>query len=148
MAPRQVIDFLHWAEAYHGKLAEFYHACERQAARPDLQRLLAYMARHQEALRGIISEYERGGSKAVLDTWYKISPAFDTTRDFSDAKFRSDMTPAEAVDMALELDRTLLSMYDELIRRAESESLRQMLANLLQAERREEIQLMRSQPIA
>lgn len=145
MAPRRVIDFLRWAEAYHGRLAEFYLACEREAARPDLKALLAYMARHQDALRRVIDEYERGGSRAVLESWYKISPTLDTTRDFSDAKFRSDMTPAEAVDMALELDRTLLSMYDELIRRAESETLRQVLANLLQAERREEIQLMRSQ---
>ena len=145
MAPRRVIDFLRWAEAYHAKLAEFYERCEDEAARPEVKILMAYMARHQDALRRIIEEYERDGSKALLDTWYKVSPAMNGLRDPDTSGIRPDMTVAEAIDWALDLDRALTGMYEQLIRRAESENLREMLVNLFNAERREEIQLMRAE---
>ncbi len=145
MAPRRVIDFLRWAETYHGKLAEFYENCEDKAARPEVKGLMNYMARHQRALRRIIEEYERGGERALLDTWYKVSPAMNGLLDADPPDFRPDMTVGQAIDMALDLDRGLLAMYEELVRRAESESLREMLVSLLDTERREEIQLMRAQ---
>lgn len=145
MAPRRVIDFLHWAEEYHGKLAAFYERCEDEATRPELKGLMAYMTRHQHTLQRIIEEYERGGAKAVLDTWYKVSPIMNGLRNPDVSRFRPDMTIAEAINLALDLDRALISMYEELIRRAESESLREMLVNLLDEERREEINLMRTQ---
>jgi rubrerythrin len=66
-------------------------------------------------------------------------------RDPETSGFRPDMSVSEATDLALDLDHGLIAMYEELVRRAESESLRDMLVNLLDAERREEIQLMRTQ---
>jgi hypothetical protein len=139
------MDFLRWAEGYHAELAEFYESCGDKATRPELKRLMNYMARHQDALRRIIEEYERGGSKALLETWYKVSPAMNGLRDPDTSGFHPDMAIGEAIDKALDLDHGLMAMYEELIRRAESESLREMLMNLLDIERREEIQLMRTQ---
>jgi hypothetical protein len=145
MAPRRVIDFLHWAEARHGRLADFFRVREKEAALPEAKTVLRYMARHQQALRQIIEDYERGASRAILDTWYKISPDPKAFQDPATLVFRDDMTPAEVIDLALELDRGLIGMYEQLVRRAESPALREMLENLLQAERSEEIRLMRSQ---
>lgn len=125
MAPRRVIDFLRWAESYHSQLAEFYKSRMNEASRPEVKGLLAYMARHQIALRHIIEDYEHGASKAVLDAWYKISPALEGLRTEDTARFHADMTISETVDMALDLDRGLIAMYEELVRRAESESLRE-----------------------
>jgi rubrerythrin len=145
MAPRRVIDFLHWAEKYHGRLAEFYRAREDDVTRPELKSLLEYMARHQDSLRRIIAEYERGASKAILETWYKVSPDPKAFKDPDTCGFRPNMTTGEVIDLALDLDRCLISMYEQLIRRAETQGLREMLENLLQEEQREEIRLMRSQ---
>lgn len=145
MAPRRVADFLHWAEAYHARLAEFYRSRGKEAARSEVKIVLDYMARHQDALRRIIEDYERGASKAVLDTWYKISPDPKAFQDPSASGFRPDLTSDEAIDLALDLDHSLISMYEQLIRRAETPGLREVLENLLQAERREEIRLLRSQ---
>jgi rubrerythrin len=145
MAPRRVADFLHWAEAYHGRLAEFYRSRGKEAARPEAKVVLDYMARHQDALRRIIEDYEDGASKAVLDTWYKVSPDPKAFRDPEGAGFRADLTGDEAIDLALDLDRSLISMYEQLVRRAETPGLREVLENLLQTERAEEIRLLRSQ---
>lgn len=148
MAPRRVSDFLHWAEKYHQRLADFY--CDRgeDAARPEMKTLLAYMARHQESLRKVIQDYERGASKAVLDTWYKASPDPKAFKNPEAAGFRPNMTTSEVIELALDLDKSLLTMYEILIRNAESQGLREMLQNLLQEERREEVKLMRSQSSA
>jgi hypothetical protein len=55
------------------------------------------------------------------------------------------MTFAEAIDLALDLDKCLVSMYELLIRNAPVQGLREMLENLLQRERSAEIQMMRAE---
>lgn len=147
MAPRQVIDFLHWAEAYHKRLHDFYAGREHEAARPEVRALLDYMARHQDIVRHVIEEYEKGASQDVLESWYKVSPDPKAFKDPETAGFRADMTTDEVIDLALDLDQSLISMYKMLIRDAESDELREVLENLLQEEEREEVRLLRSQLI-
>jgi len=107
--------------------------------------LLDYVARHQDILRRVIEDYERGASSAILDTWYKISPDAQAIADPESLEFRATMTTSEVIDLVLALDRGLISMYDQLVRRAETPGLREMFENLLATERREEIRLMRMQ---
>lgn len=148
MAPRQVRDFLHWAEAYHKKLRDFYAEREHEAQRPEVKVLLDYMARHQDILRNVIEEYEEGASKEILEAWYKASPDPKAFKDPDTAGFRADMTTNEVIDLALDLDKSLMDMYRMLIRDAESENLREMLQNLFEEEDREEVRLLRSQLLA
>jgi len=144
VAPHQVIDFLHWAAGYHTRLHDFYAEKEREAERPEVQALLRYMARHQEILGHIIEAYEKGSSRDVLQTWYKVSPdpkAFETV----DASlFRPDMTVEEVIDLALDLDKRLLDLYRMLVPDAESDRLREAIGNLLADEEQEEIRLLRA----
>lgn len=146
MAPRQVIDFLHWAENYHKTLGDFYRHREEDAIWPEVKVLLAYMARHQDALCRIIEEYERGASKTVLDTWYKVSPDPKGFKDPETAGFYPGITMGQVINLALDLDKSLISMYELLVRNALSPDLHEMLASLLQAERSDEIRLMRAEP--
>ncbi len=145
MAPRRTIDFLHWARDYHRRLRDFYSNREREAARPEARALLEYMAQHQDILARIIDEYEKDAPKRVLDAWFKVSPDPKAFKDPESAGFRADMTANEVVGLALELDKNLRDMYRVLIRGATSAELRDMLANLLEDEEREEIRLLRSQ---
>lgn len=144
MAPRRVIDFLHWAENYHERLAEFYRDREQEAAQTEVKALLSFMAGHQEALRAIIADYERGASRAILETWYKNSPDPQTFKDPNAAGFHPDMTLGEVIDRALELDKSLVSMYEMLLRSAPAEGLSEMLESLLEKERNTEVKVMRA----
>jgi rubrerythrin len=148
MAPRQVIDFLHWAEAYHKRLHDFYEEKEHEALRPEVKALLQYMARHQDILRHVIEEYEKGSSQEVLEAWYKVSPDPKALESVDKTPFRTDMTINEVIDLALDLDRKLIEMYRMLLRDAESESLREVVENLLASEEQEEIRLLRAQLVS
>lgn len=145
MAPRQVIDFLHWAASYHQRLRDFYDRHKNEATRPDVRTLLDYMARHQEILRSVIAEYEKEAPKRLLEAWFKVSPDPKAFEDPETAGFRADMTAGEVIDLALDLDRSLRDMYRMLVRDAESSELREMIENLLEEEEQEEIRLLRSQ---
>jgi hypothetical protein len=95
----------------------------------------------------VIEEYEKDAPRAVLDTWFKVSPDPKAFRDPETAGFRPDMTTEEVVALAIDLDRSLRDMYGILVRSAESVGLREMLQNLLDEEVREEIRLMGSQSL-
>lgn len=144
MAPHRVVDFLKWAENYHQRLAEFYREREEEVAEAEVKALLAFMAEHQEALRAIIADYEHGASRAILETWYKNSPDLDSFEDPGTAEFPPDMTLDDAIEQALKLDRSLVSMYEMLLRSAPIEGLSDMLESLLEKERTAEIQVMRA----
>lgn len=145
MAPRRVIDFLKWAESYHAKLADFYRDRSAEVSAPKVKELLVFMARHEDALRKIIADYERGASAAILETWYKPAPALKAFEDSYTAGFKPDMTFGEAIELALDLDKCLVSMYEMLIRNAPAQGLREMLQDLLARERSAEIQMMRAE---
>lgn len=146
MAPRRVIDFLKWAETYHARLAEYFRDQAAGAAAPNTKQLLSFMAAHQDALRHIIADYERGASAAILETWYKPAPDLSAFKDPYTFGIRPNMTVAEAIDLAVELDKSLVSMYELLIRNAPAQNLRDMLEDLLREERRTEILILRTQP--
>jgi rubrerythrin len=145
MAPRRMIDFLHWAENYHKRLRQFYESHTKEAARPEVRSLLDYMAQHQAILARVIEEYEKDAPRAVLDTWFKVSPDPKAFKDPDAAGFRADMTTGEVIDLALDLDRSLREMYSVLLRSADSVALREMIQNLIDAENREQVRLLRSQ---
>lgn len=145
MAPRRTIDFLHWARDYHRKLRDFYADREHEATRPEVRTLLEYMAQHQDALAKVIEAYEDGAPKELLDAWFKVSPDPKAFRDPETAGFRADMTTAEVISLALDLDTSLRDMYRVLVRDAESNELKELLEALLADEEREEVRLLRSQ---
>lgn len=144
MAPLRLIDVLKKAEAFHRDLSRFYHSQISQTDDEDFRVLLDHLSRHEAHLQHCIEEYERGPSRSVLETWFKISPnlrAFPRICRFRDG---TAMGREELIQLGLELDRFLIAVYRELIARAVSAPLRDALTDLVEMEQREEIRLLRS----
>ncbi len=144
MGPMRTIDILRKAEQFHQQLSAYYASLGRAAHREEVKQLLDYMSRHELYLGHCIQEYERGGSKSVMEAWFKISPQFPMDKWLSTVAFTPEMTTEEVAGIAMQLDAYLLQIYEMLINRATSQELRASLANLLEMEKREEIKIMRS----
>lgn len=145
MPPKQTIDFLRAAEAYHKELAELYASEAEVAQRPEVRQLLAYMGRHEDILRHLIDDYEQGASAEIMDTWFMSSPETPGLGRPEAAGFRPDMSAGEVIEMALKLDEVLMKMYKVLISEAVNDELKDALHALLQEEEREDIRLLRSE---
>lgn len=143
MAPLRLIDVVKKAEAFHRDLSRFYHSHVADTQDEQIRMLLEYLSRHEEYLQHCLEEYERKGSERVLNSWFKVAPNLRAFPRIERFRFGSDMKREELIELGLELDRFLMSIYRELIARAISEPLREALTNLLEMEQREEIKMMR-----
>lgn len=144
MAPRQFIFFLKWAAEFHKDLREFYERKSKEVLSPEVETLLQYLSRHEASLAEIIEAYEDDAPQAVLDAWFKVAPELRAVRQPADLEFGPDATVDEVMDKALEMDNSLISVYQMLIRQAVPERLREVLQNLVEEEQREEKHLLKS----
>lgn len=144
MPPVRMIDVLKRAREFHELLSVKYADSSAYANRPDVKVLLNYMSRHEAALAQGIKDYEKGASKAVLDSYFEATPDFqnlmatDTTHIAPDARFE------DVVGLALRYDEALMTVYRECEREAASEELRDAIHSLLEMEQREEVKVMRA----
>jgi rubrerythrin len=144
MAPSRTIDLLERARRYHRELGEFFSRAAHDVQREDVRRLLEYMSRHEEYLDRCLHEYEKGASRAVLETWFKPAPQFARTHCFDSVEIRPDMSTDEAVRMAVRLHDCVTQLFEHLAERAVSHQLYDALCDLLQMERDEEEKLLRA----
>ncbi len=142
MAPLRFIDVLRKAEAFHRDLSNFYRSRIAETQDEHLRVLLDHLSRHEAYIEHCLEEYEHGASRGVLDAWFKISPNFRALPRMQQMRVGEDLTRDALVQMGLDLDRFLISIYRELIGRAISTPLREALTDLLDMEHREEIRMM------
>jgi hypothetical protein len=132
------------AQEFHELLSIKYSDSSAYANRPDVKVLLTFISRHESALAQSLRDYERGASKAVLESYFEATPDFrnlmvtDTTHIAPDARFE------DVVELALRYDEALMTIYRECEREAASEDLRDAIHNLLEMEQREEVRVMRA----
>lgn len=142
MAPLRFIDVIRKAEALHRDLSGFYRSRIAETQDEKLRVLLDHLSRHEASIEHCLKEFEHGASRAVLDSWFQISPKFRALPKIQQMRVGEDMIVEDLVQIGLDLDRFLISIYRELIGRAISTPLREALMDLLEMEHREEIRIM------
>lgn len=144
MPPVRMIDVLERAREFHELLSVKYSDSSALANRPEVKVLLTFISRHEAALAQALRDYEQGASKAVLESYFEATPDFrnlmvtDATHIAPDARFE------DVVQLALQYDEALMTVYRECEREAASEELREAIHSLLEMESREEVKVMRA----
>lgn len=142
MAPIRMIDCVHRAKAFHKELSEFFSNQSDKALRPDVKEFLKYLSWHEAFIERCLDDYERGATRDLLDAWFKIAPDFNQFLHPTESMFRPDMTTGEVVDLALRLDDCMVRMCEQLLRNAGSSALQDVLNDLVNLERREEMKVL------
>jgi len=146
MAPRQLSFFLHWAAEFHEDLRAFYERKRTEADHPEVETLLYFLARHEDALARLLTIYEHDAPRDILDAWFTVAPDLRAVRRPEELEFGPDATVDEVIDKALAMNENLLTVYRMLVRQAVPERLREVLEDLIAQEEREQSQLMRARP--
>jgi hypothetical protein len=133
----QVRDLLEQAARFHGDLAGFYHGLAGQAGQQRVKLLLDYMSTHEANLRDSLEAFDDEASEGVLNTW--------VDRDYCDrivhACENMPRPPALEVEpvihLAMTVDESLTRFYEELARKTDVESVREVFRNLVSMEQTE-----------
>ena len=133
----QVRDLLEQAARFHGDLAGFYHRLAGEAGQQRVKLLLDYMSTHEDNLKSSLEGFDEEASEGVLNTWID--------RDYCDrivhACENMPEPPAlevdEVIHLAMAVDDSLTRFYEELVRKTDTESVREVFRNLVSMEQTE-----------
>jgi hypothetical protein len=145
MAFKTTKDVLDHAREFHGHVSEYYRRLSEKNRKARVKMLLDYMIWHEKELEKALARYEEGVSEKVLNTWFQYPPPEGVLQVCMDMNFeeKENLTVDDVVDMALELDKCLIQLYEAMVERSEYEEVREVFKNLLEAEKRRKLNFVR-----
>ncbi len=144
MPAKRIRDVLERAKQFHQKLRDHYHGIERLSQDERIRLLLDYMQRHERNIERALKGYTQEAAEGVLDTWLPFVPDNVLDRVFRTIELRPEMTPAEIIGCALELDRALVELYEVCARESSATRVQELFDCLLEMERGKDYQYARS----
>ena len=122
------------AKQFHQRLRQFYQNLSEAEKQPRVKLLLEYFADHEENIERIITSYEKGAPRAVLDSWFEC--LYDECRlsCFEKMDHIPNMTVEQVIELAMKADACIETNYRRLIESDKEPEVRQFFSQLLQLE--------------
>ena len=143
MSQERVIDIIDHAREFCSRLSKYYEGLSSVADRERVKIFLDYLSecekRHEQALAG----YEQTAPRDVIETWFKCGADAATAEDFEPSALTSDMDVDDVLREALRLDQCLSDLYQEAIERAQTDRIKEVFTNLLEANKKDMRNLVR-----
>jgi hypothetical protein len=103
------------------------------------------MSQHEKYLEETLARYKEEVSEKILNTWFQYPPPkeiLDTCREVS-INETDYLTVDDVIEMAVKLDDCLIDLYKEMIKNSETDQMREVFTNLMEMEKRQELELVR-----
>lgn len=143
MSQEQVIDMIDHARDFYSQLSKYYDELSVVADRERVKIFLDYLSecekRHEQAL----AKYEETAPHDVIDTWFKCGADKANESCFQSPKLTADMDADTVLREALRLDQCLSDLYQEAIDRAQTDRIKEVFTNLLEANKKDMRNLVR-----
>lgn len=141
MAIVTVGDILKHAQRFEEELADYYRAVSEKSKREGVRMLADYMSRHRirpnEALAKLPTDMVRRISSEPL----RYDPEVASCRCFEGIDLPPGATAQEVLNVALRLDRCLISLYRQAAAQTGDEQVRSLLESLIAREELDEVEL-------
>ena len=123
---------------FHGDLATHYETLRDTVEEGDSQVLLEYLYRHERNLQSAVRRCGTELRDELLETPLEFSRQLPTARELP---LLANEDVETVVALGRQMDHTLISLYDRLMRAAPNEPVRRLFRGLLTEERQEEARL-------
>lgn len=133
----QVRNMLDQVREFHGQLAEYYNQLSDAAAQERVKLLLDHMSSHEEQLQVGLGAYEEDASKQVMDTWVDCKYCNEILATCEQTPITPHLDVGGVIRVAMDVDNCLLRFYREVAENADSETVREVFRNLIDAEEAE-----------
>lgn len=145
MASVTVRDVLRQIEEFHQCLADLYDGLVETCTSERTRMLAKYMARREERLVAAITRYEDDvRSNSTLAYWFKVAPLLPEKLQLKDAAPPPEIDTDDLSNFAVDLDEALRGFVRDVSDSATSLRVRELFADLMAQEEREQRQTSRA----
>ncbi len=140
----QVRDLLKQVRDFHGQMAGYFEGLSTQAEKARVRLLLEYMSSHETNLQSSLAAFDEDASRAVLDTWVDCRHCEEIIATCEQTPIEPKLSVEGVAQVAMDVDACLLHFYEEVAKKANSESVREVFRNMISMEQAELRQLARN----
>jgi len=133
----QVRKMLDQVREFHGQLAEYYNQLSDTAAQERVKLLLDHMSSHEQHLQKSLAAYEEDESRQVMDTYVDCIYCDEILATCEQSPITPQLDVDGVIRVAMDVDNCLLRFYREVAANADSETVREVFRNLIDAEEAE-----------
>ena len=133
----QVRDLLKQVRDFHGQLAKYYKGLSDQAAKARVRLLLDYMGSHESNLQACLGSFEETVSAGILDTWVDCRHCDEIIATCEQTPIDPDLSIDGVTKVAMDVDACLIHFYEEVAKKSDSESVRELFLNMISLEQGE-----------
>jgi hypothetical protein len=145
MASVTVGDLLRQIEEFHQGLADLYDGLVETCTSERTRMLAKYMARREERLVAAITRYEDDvRNNSTLAYWFKVAPLLPEKLQLKDAALPPEIDTDDLSNFAVDLDEALRGFVKDISDSATSLRVRELFADLMAQEEREQRQTSRA----
>ncbi len=137
MPLEQARDVVTQARTFHQELGRFYEKLERHEQRERVKLLLEYLVDHEQRMAEQMDALQESLPRTVLDTWFRNAPEMPPPVPMDTAGISPDMSPAEVICMALDLDERMLKVFKHVALQSPVQEVREAFLALYEEGRRE-----------
>ena len=130
-------DIIHWTQQFHQHLSERMSQSAIESGDERTQLLLGYLAEHEQLLSDKLAIFESSGDLSSLNTWcYEFIDENPMLGHDSDTSL-ADLSVDEITRQVVEQHQHIIELYQHLLSRAETDSSKACLEQLLSIEEHE-----------
>jgi rubrerythrin len=146
MTFEKIKDVLKQARGFHRQLSEFYSSLSNRSGQQRVKMMLDYICQQEIRLEDSLSRYEEQLSEKLLDANCQDPPPQETLKVCKDVirDIKGDLTVDEVIAMVVKMDQCLIDLYKDAVEKAESDNVREIFNNLVEMERRYQLEWVRA----
>ena len=145
MQVKTLRDVVRWTDRFHQNLSQCLIHCADNQDKERASLLLNYLSDHEKTLQKTISRIEQSASINALNTWcYEYLDKYPIRKNNECDKPFDKMNTDEIIREVVTLHNQVISLYRFLLSRAECNSSRELLKQLVTIEEHEAMQMSHS----
>jgi len=139
----QVKDIIEYSQEIHDRLAGFYDELSDKHQSSRIKMLLDYLRRHERNIAECLSQFENDTAQKMMDTWLEFAPTTNINEKIKYLPLHSDITLAQIVETALDVDNAIVALYRDLKDHVDLPELKELFENMIEMEDNEKKRLVR-----
>lgn len=141
----QVKEILEWVQAFHIELLDEYGRIKKETSDKRVLLLLEYLLDHERVLTESIANFGGKLADEVLNTWSQECPLIDLPSSKKELNGSlAGQEVSDIVNQAIKYHDVLIDAYRGLEQAAESDSVKELFANLADLEHNEKLRMVRN----
>jgi len=136
-----VANVLQTAEDFESKLEDYYRQIAEHSTREGVKLLASYMGRHRRRLAEALDRLEPEVRSSIDAFPIRYEPLAPDSALFSDIELPTDAPASEILDIAVEVDDSLINLYRQVLKLELDQEVRDLFESLVHAEERDAIEL-------